>query len=161
MDQDKKNMIEVKIKKDFFDKREVVKKIEGHLNNCGLDKKYIGNMIRGFHIASPVCAIIIICFAPRILVWLTIFYLLLVIVFFVLFNGCVLSILETKYLKDEFNIVDPFLCIMGAEVNNSNRMQISAILMFFYLLTIFVIYNLRYQTTIPQRLLSFLPEYLR
>ena len=118
-------------------------------------------MIRGFHIASPVCAIIIICFAPRILVWLTIFYLLLVIVFFVLFNGCVLSILETKYLKDEFNIVDPFLCIMGAEVNNSNRMQISAILMFFYLLTIFVIYNLRYQTTIPQRLLSFLPEYLR
>ena len=44
--------------------------------------------------------------------------------------------------KDEFNIVDPFLCIMGAEVNNSNGMQISAVLMFFYLIGIFIIYNL-------------------
>lgn len=161
MEDKKETIVEVKIKKKFFDKKEIVKTIDSHLNKCGLDKKYIGNMIRGFHIASPICAFIIICFAPKILVWLTIFYLLLVIIFFVLFNGCVLSILESKYLKDEFNIVDPFLCIMGAEVNNSNRMQISAVLMFFYLIGIFIIYNLRYNTRIPQQILSFLPEYLR
>ena len=161
MKNEKEPVVEVKIKKKFFDKKTIVKNIEEHLNKCGLDEKYIGNMIRGFHIASPICAYIIICFAPKILVWLTIFYLLLVIIFFVLFNGCVLSILESKYLKDEFNIVDPFLCIMGADINNSNRMQISAVLMFFYLIGIFIIYNLRYNTTIPKRILSFLPEYLR
>tara|TARA_Y100000389_G_scaffold114318_1_gene111499 strand:- start:759 stop:1238 length:480 start_codon:yes stop_codon:yes gene_type:complete len=156
-----KNVLELKIKKNLFDRNKIINNIEKKLNSCGLDKKYIGNMIRGIHIALPICALIIISFAPKILVWLTILFFISVIIFFIIFNGCILSILETKYLKDEFNIMDPFLYIMNCEINNANRIQISGFFAFLYLILIFIIYNLRYNTTIPKKLLSLLPEYLR
>ena len=158
---DDTNLFEIKIKKSLFDRKKIINKIEKILNSCGLDKKYIGNMIRGIHIAMPINTLIFVMFAPKIFVWLNILFYIIIIFCFIIFNGCILSILETKYLKDEYNIMDPFLCIMNYEINNTNRMQITYTLIILFSFCLFIIYNIRYNTTIPKKILSLLPEYLR
>lgn len=127
------------------DKVELVKKIMNVIHKIskisGLSMNSIGHWIRSFHFTAPFFCLFAIIYGPLYIIILTVLFLLSVISFFFIFNGCILSRLEMEILKDEYCITDPALEICRLNITNINRYRISYVVVSIYvLLSIFIIY---------------------
>jgi hypothetical protein len=110
----------------------------------GLPDKTIGIFIRSYHVAAPRDFIIVSLFAPQIICFSIIMFLLVIYLLFALFDGCFLSILEQHFCNDDFTIIDPVLELFKIDMNNKNKMLISFISGALYLLIILTIYYFRF-----------------
>lgn len=86
--------------------------------------------------------------------------------FFLLLDGCVLSVIEYKLTGNSLNVMDIFLWLSGAEFNYTNRYNATLIAAIIYLLSFFLIVFRRggFSGSNINRLvyyltLSFIPEY--
>jgi uncharacterized membrane protein len=130
------------------DKKKVLKgildKIDVISQKTNLSKLSIGHLIRTFHYITPFLGIFSALYGPKYLVILSIIFLIIVYLFFIIFNGCILSSLETILIGDGFYITDPALEICKMEINNKNRFKISYIVGPIYLFIFFFIIYMRF-----------------
>jgi hypothetical protein len=115
-------------------RNEIVEKIKTYFQSGKLSDKSLGIMMRTFHISTPVSYLILSVLAPRYVVNIVAALLLFIFLMFIVFGGCILSMVENKICNDDFTIADPFLELLEMEKNSKNRFNIS--------LTIFTIYNI-------------------
>ena len=133
---------QIKDKKKFL--KGILDKIDIISQKTNLSKLSIGHLIRTFHYLMPFLAIFFALFGPKYLVIFSVIFLIIVYSFFIIFNGCILSSLESVLIGDGFYITDPALEICRMEINNKNRFKISYIVGPIYLFIFFLIICLRF-----------------
>ena len=110
----------------------------------GLSDKSIGVMIRSYHFAMPLLLMLAVLIPDRLIANLAVILFLAIVFMFFLFNGCIISSLENKFCKDDFNIVYPLLEFTGQPINDSSRMVISYFILLCYTVVFFGIYYFRF-----------------
>ena len=115
-------------------RNEIVEKMKTYFQSGKLSDKSLGIMMRTFHISTPVSYLILSVLAPRYVVNIVAALLLVIFLMFIVFGGCILSMVENKICNDDFTIADPFLELLEMEKTSKNRFNIS--------LTIFTIFNI-------------------
>jgi hypothetical protein len=118
-------------------KTSILDSLEHWCHNQRVSSKSIGIYLRSFHLNAPLYIIIAVVLAPKIIADIAAIEFALAFLFFYLFQGCWLSMLESRLCKDSFTIADPFLELFGYEVNRETR-NISTCLIMAYFLVIFV-----------------------
>jgi hypothetical protein len=113
-------------------------------NNGRLSKKSIGEMIRAIHFTAPINIIVLLCILPKYACNIIILYMLLVLISFIIFDGCFLTIIEQYYCEDTFTIIDPQLELLQIDKTNRNRFLVSIPVAIVYLTIIFIIYGYRF-----------------
>jgi hypothetical protein len=104
----------------------------------------IGMYIRGWHIMTPLYSIILMFYISKLLYRILILYLLFLLIAFIYFKGCVLTVLEKELCGDTFTFIDPVLEYYKIELNSKNRYNISLISAKLYLAITFTIYYYRF-----------------
>ena len=82
-------------------------------------------ILRISHFLLPYTCLFFLLFGSRMLFILTTIFCLIVCVLFYVFDGCIYTMLEFKFAKDNWTSLDPALEICGYEVTNENRKKIS------------------------------------
>jgi hypothetical protein len=113
-------------------------------DNTKFTTNTLGIMIRSFHMCSPLGFFLLIVFAPLHVCWVVITLLILIIVMFFLFNGCMISMVENKICNDDFTIIDPFLELLECEKNKKNRYNVTILVGLSYYAVIGCIYYFRF-----------------
>ena len=113
-------------------------------NNERLSKKSIGEMIRAFHFTCPINIIVLLCILPNYLCNIIMLCLLFILISFIIFDGCILNIIEQYYCEDTFTIIDPSLELLQIKKTNKNRFLFSLPIGFVYLIIIIIIYDYRF-----------------
>ena len=109
-------------------RRKKIKKLA--LNICSkipISNKIIGLWIRSYHYTLPAYIFLTICLGPIYLVKICYFFLLIIILLFIYYRGCWLSIIEKELCEDDMNIADWLIQICKHDVNNETRYRISYI----------------------------------
>lgn len=107
-------------------------------------KKSLGIMMRSFHMSTPIFFILIALFAPKRVVWIVIFLLIVILFMFFIFDGCILSMIENKVCEDDFTIADPYLEALEWEKNSKNRFNVTLIVGLIYYTLVGIIYYVRF-----------------
>ena len=115
-----------------------------NFNNGKLSKKSIGELVRASHFSTPFSMIILLLFSPKIICQFLLFYLILLSLGFLIFDGCFLTRIEQNYCEDDFSIIDPCLELHGMEKTNKNRFLISIPIGIVYTSVAFLIYFIRF-----------------
>ena len=83
----------------------------------------LGNLIRSTHGSLPIIFLTLISCGSFKTVIITNIIVIILLVSFIVFKGCILSKLEKKLCKEDFVITDPLFEIMEIEINNENRFK--------------------------------------
>jgi hypothetical protein len=127
------------------DKRNnIIEHFKNKCENSKLSTKSLGIIMRSFHMSTPVFFILIASLAPKKIVWIVLFLLLIILFMFFIFDGCILSMIENKVCNDDFTIADPFLEVLDWEKNTKNRFNVTLLVGSTYYITIAIIYYIRF-----------------
>jgi hypothetical protein len=126
-------------------------------NIFNLSDKSFGFFIRAFHVNMPLYLFFFMIYGTKVQNIIILFILILAIISFIYFNGCILSKVENKIDGEDITIIDPFLGILRMEKTNKNRMTVSYITAFIYLSFAFLCFNYRFGSSI--RANDFINEY--
>jgi phosphoglycerol transferase MdoB-like AlkP superfamily enzyme len=107
-------------------------------------KKSLGIMMRSFHISTPIYFILVTLFAPKNVVWVVLFLLVIILLMFFIFDGCILSMIENRVCNDDFTIADPYLEALEWEKNSKNRFNVTLIVGLTYYIMVGIIYYIRF-----------------
>ena len=116
------------------------------LRNLNLSDKTIGFFVRAMHVHTPIYLIIAMWFGDHNWCILILLGLLVGFIYFILFDGCVLSKLEQTLDHEDITIVDPFLEMANVEKTNQNRMRLSLFFGTGYTLFMALIFKWRFYT---------------
>lgn len=95
----------------------------------GLSYRSAGFLIRSAHFFSPLVLIYSVIFHPKYIAYISIILSIMACGLFVFFGGCFLSKLEQRLCNDDLIITDPFIEILGDEVNTKNRITYTIFIM--------------------------------
>lgn len=122
----------------------IIEHFKNKWENGRFSRKSLGIMMRSFHISTPVCFFFITLFAPKKIVWIVIFLLVIILSMFFIFDGCILSMIENKICDDDFTIADPFLELLEWDKTSKNRFNVTIIVGLLYYIVIGIIYYIRF-----------------
>ena len=125
-------------------RNEIVEQFKNKCDNSKLSNKSLGILMRSFHTSTPVFFLLIALFAPKKVVWIVFVLLVIILVMFITFDGCILSMIENKVCNDDFTIADPFLEHLDWEKTTKNRFNITLIVASSYYVAIVIIYYIRF-----------------
>ena len=114
----------------------LVNKVLGILRKTGLPDYILGFLLKGLHFHTPwYFFIYFLLFSKKKAVYATI-PLIIAFVLFITLNGCFISIIEKKLLKENnrVNIIDPFILLFGDDITPTTR--------YWYTIGISLIYGL-------------------
>jgi len=124
---------------DYANKRKkirnlLIEKCLNDLRKTKLPDYTLGFLIKSTHFHTPWYFLILFIFLPKPLAILCIIPLFIAFFTFIYLQGCFLTIVERKLLKDDdkINIIDPYIQLLGDDVNESTR--------FWYTLAISALY---------------------
>lgn len=98
-----------------------------YINYYNMPHHVIEFVIKSFHFQHIFLSYISLLFIPNKSIFITIFFISLnLFLMFIYLDGCVLSNVEYKLCKKRnekyfINIIDPFLYVLGKEINTDNR----------------------------------------
>ena len=120
----------------------LIENIDTTLSKLPLSRLSLGILIRSIHICSPLIFFLLLLFSNnKILCNIVIIYIILAIVLFLLLEGCFISSLENRIIKDDFNVIDPFLEIFNIQINFINRLKMTGVLgIIYFFLSIYIYY---------------------
>ena len=102
-------------------RNKIVERMEKMLRNTRLTDITIGNSLRILHHVLTIAILIPILFANKYIVWVIFLINILVgLCFIINDNSCILTILENKFLKDNYNYLNFFLELLGFEKTKRN-----------------------------------------
>lgn len=113
-------------------------------NNGKLSKKSIGEIIRAVHFSAPINIIVLLCISPKYICDLIMLYMLCVLISFIIFDGCFITIIEQYYCEDNFTIIDPIIELSELTKTNKNRFNISIPIAIIYITITIIIYDYRF-----------------
>lgn len=99
----------------------------------------IGNIIRFLHIII-ISITVIIPFIPKInsiVLKLNTLLLIIILLMFIKHNGCIVSRLERKYLKDTWTPIDNVCYLLSIEPTSKSRKKVT-----FYFLIVLIVFSL-------------------
>lgn len=108
-----------------------------------ITKREIGIIIRLFHSMMPVLPLLTVLFVSKKLVLFHIIFLIMIMTLFYFFNGCLLSLLEYRLIKDDYSVADPFLNLILVEITNETRKKYTIIAFICILLYFIFVYNIK------------------
>ena len=114
------------------------------LKKLNLSDKTIGFFMRAYHVNIPIYFIIFMVYGSKYVCIAILLFLLGALVSFVVFDGCILSKIESMIDDEDITVVDPLLEIFYFDKTNENRMFISFIIAGLYLSLAFFIYFIRF-----------------
>ena len=118
--------------------REIIKKADPK------HTKLIGVWIRALHFILPCACMVFVAVGPRWLANLTVLSFVLIIGMYLHLGGCILTWLEKKLCKEDVNIADWLLVVLGYETDNNNRHVITLFFFPFYFALIMLVYYYRF-----------------
>ena len=126
-------------------RNELIKSIVEKLKQFGLSEKTIGFFMRAYHVNVPIYFFIIMIYGSFTINVAVIAFLLCALVSFIVFDGCILSRIESELDQDDITVVDPLLELTGIEKNHKNRIHISYCIAAMYLVMTFLIFWFRFK----------------
>ena len=138
-------------------KKRIIDMYVTQLKKINMSEKTIGFFIRAFHVNLPVYFFIFMLYGTKLQNVFILGFLLCAFVSFVLFDGCILSKIENRIDEEDITIVDPMLEIIKIEKTNRNRMIISFIIAFIYILFAAMVFHFRFGFTLSTD--DFIKEY--
>tara|TARA_Y100000591_G_C21638648_1_gene596651 strand:+ start:442 stop:846 length:405 start_codon:yes stop_codon:yes gene_type:complete len=119
----------------------IVNFLEDLCNKSKISNQTLGNVCMSFHTSMPVIIIIILLLnTNKFINELFIILLILILVSFYILNGCFLSSLERRLLKQDYTIVDIILEILNIKKTNKNRNKATCYSIFIIITIIIIIY---------------------
>ena len=125
-------------------KKQIIDYYKKKLETTKLEPKTLGFLIRAFHVNLPIYVLIFLIYGSKLYSQFLIFSLFLSLFLFVLFDGCLISMIEQSIDGVNITIMDPFLEAYNMEKINKNRIKISLIIGPLFILLSFFIYYLRF-----------------
>ena len=125
-------------------RNEVVKHCIQQLKRLGLSEKTIGFFMRAYHVNMPIYFFIIMIHGSYVVNIGLLMFLFGALISFIVFDGCILSRIESTLDDEDITVVDPTLEILGLEVNNKNRLQVSYVIAGLYLSMSILIFLIRF-----------------
>ena len=133
-------------------RNEVVQYCIQQLKRLGLSEKNIGFFMRAYHVNMPIYFFIAMIHGSYVVNVILLIFLIGALISFIVFDGCILTRIESTLDDEDITVVDPMLEIFGFEVNHKNRVQVSYVIAALYLLMAFLIFWIRFMgrgTTFP------------
>ena len=128
-------------------KKKILDSLENKLDMISsktqITKREIGIIIRLFHSMMPVLPLLTVLFVSKKLVLFHIIFLIMIMTLFYFFNGCLLSLLEYRLIKDDYSVADPFLNLILVEITNETRKKYTIIAFICILLYFIFVYNIK------------------
>lgn len=128
-------------------KKKILDSLENKLDMISsktqITKREIGIIIRLFHSMMPVLPLLTVLFVSKKLVLFHIIFLIMIMTLFYFFNGCLLSLLEYRLIKDDYSVADPFLKLILVEITNETRKKYTIITFIGILLYFIFVYNVK------------------
>ena len=119
--------------------------LERLCETSNMSKKTLGYTMRSYHVSCPFIVMIFLFYGPQWAVTIHAFNLICIFFLFtVIFNGCLLTMLEHRLCGDEYTISDPFIEQLGLELNSRNRMIVSYFIAIGYFIFFFLVYFYRF-----------------
>jgi phosphoglycerol transferase MdoB-like AlkP superfamily enzyme len=121
----------------------LVKKCLTDLRKSKLPDYTLGFLLKSIHFHTPWYFLLLFLLLPKPLALLATIPLIIAFSTFIYLQGCFLTIVEKKLLKDDdkINIIDPFIQILGDEINSKTRywytLAISGLYCIFVLLLLY------------------------
>ena len=119
--------------------------LEKLCETSNMSKKTLGYTMRSYHVSCPFILLTLLFYCPQ---WVVTFHAINLIVIFglftLVFNGCILTMLEHRLCGDEYTIADPFIEQLDMELNSRNRMIISYCIAIGYFCFFFLVYYYRF-----------------
>ncbi len=100
-------------------------------------------MIRYFHFLIPIIGGFSVLFVKKKYILFHIFILIITIILFIIFNGCILSLLEYRLCNEDYTVVDPYLNLFIVDVNNKTRKKYTIFGLMCMLLYFIFVYNIK------------------
>lgn len=110
--------------------------------------RMIGNIIRFLH-NIIISITVIISFIPKIsstILKLNTLLLVIILLMFIRYNGCIISRLERKYLKDTWTPIDTLCYFLHIEPTSKSRKTVT--FYFLFILIIFSFFRIQTQNTV-------------
>lgn len=128
-------------------KKKILDSLENKLDMISsktqITKREIGIIIRLFHSMVAVLPLLTVLFVSKKLVLFHIIFLIMIMTLFYFFNGCLLSLLEYRLIKDDYSVADPFLKLILVEITNETRKKYTIITFIGILLYFIFVYNVK------------------
>jgi hypothetical protein len=125
-------------------KTKIIDYLEKLCEGSRISKKTLGNTIRSYHVSLPFVVIIFLFYSSQALVSIVACQLISVFFLFFITNGCLLTMLEHRLCGDEFTISDPFIEVLGIELNSKNRVNVSYFIATGFFIFYFLVYYYRF-----------------
>lgn len=128
-----------------------------------ISKKTLGYTMRSYHVSCPFILMLVLFYCPQ---WAVTFHAINLVVIFglftLVFNGCILTMLEHRLCGDEYTIADPFIEFCEMDLNSRNRMIVSYCIAIGYFIFFFLVYYYRFYfnkavKAIPSIVTDFIP----
>jgi hypothetical protein len=121
-----------------------IKFLENICNNIPISNKLLCLIIRSVHFSLPIIIFTVVMCASKFLALLFIIFSFIIVLMYVLFGGCILTILEQRLCKENYTVVDPFIKLFGLEINSKNRKSFTLCIMLPLLVIIVLIFYFRF-----------------
>jgi hypothetical protein len=130
-------------------RNEIVQYCIQQLKRLGLSEKTIGFFMRAYHVNVPIYFLIAMIYGSYAVNVGLLIFLFAALISFIVFDGCILSRIESTLDDEDITVVDPTLEILGLEVNNKNRVQVSYVIAGLYLGMAILIFWFRWNYVPP------------
>lgn len=117
------------------------------LRKTNIPDKLLGFMIKSAHFHTPGFFFVLYCLLPVKLAVIALIPLTICLLMFFYFDGCYLTILEYKFLKEDINIIDPIIYLMHDKVTPKTRYYytITATIIYFTIVTSILYVRYKYK----------------
>ena len=117
------------------------------LRKTNIPDKLLGFMIKSVHFHTPGFFFVLYCLLPIKLALMALLPLTLCLLMFFYFDGCYLTILEYKFLKEDINIIDPIIYLMNDKVTPKTRYYytISTTITYFTIVSLILYVRYKYK----------------
>ena len=115
------------------------------LRKTNIPDKLLGFMIKSVHFHTPGFFFVLYCLLPIKLAVLALIPLTICLLMFFYFDGCYLTILEYKFLKEDINIIDPIIYLMNDKVTPKTRYYYTIATTITYFTIVSLILYIRYK----------------
>jgi len=118
--------------------------MEGVCSSSKISKRTLGNAIRCYHVSYPIFLLLLVFYASKICVQVIILSLFIAMFFFIICNGCILTMLENRLCGDEFTLADLWIEMMDLKLDNKARMTMSFVIAAGFCTFVGIIYAIRF-----------------
>ena len=110
----------------------------------GISNHSLGVMIRSYHFGMPCAFMFTVLLCNHLIAYISVIYYSLILISYIIFQGCFVSMLENRLCNDKFNIVDPFLELNSVDVNYNTRKIVTTYIAVCYTMIFYGIYYFRF-----------------